>query len=135
MVIRVTSQVLEALRDAASQAHPLEACGILLGHSLGEGAQITHFRASQNVDPNPCTHFGIDPQALIDAHRAERSGGPQVIGYFHSHPRGRAEPSKTDQARAAGDGKIWAIWGEGHVTFWRDEPAGFCEVSYSLEGG
>lgn len=116
-----------ALEEAARRAFPEEACGIL----LGEASSVTHFQETRNVHPSPETHFEIDPQALIAAHRAAREGGAQILGYFHSHPNGPAKPSKTDQESAAGDGMLWAIWGEGELTLWRDEPQGFRQVSYS----
>ncbi len=117
------------MERAAAEAHPREACGLL----LGEGANVANFAQTANVHCRPETHFELDPQALIDAHRAARDGGPQVIGYFHSHPVGAAAPSATDRASAAGDGRIWAIWGEGELAFWRDDPAGFAALSYSVQ--
>ena len=111
MAIELTSQVLEALQEEAKRAFPQEACGVL----LGQGEQITGFCPVANVHEQPETHFEIDPQGLIDAYRREREGGAKVQGYFHSHPRGPASPSKTDQFMAAGDGKIWAIFGEGEI--------------------
>lgn len=127
----MTSQVLKALDEAARRALPQEACGIL----LGEGGVITRLVETRNVHPEPETHFEIDPQALIDAYREERIGGSPVAGYFHSHPMGPAIPSKIDQQHASGDGRIWAICGEGVVRFWRDEPPRFAEVSYSVIDG
>ncbi|WP_324255365.1 Mov34/MPN/PAD-1 family protein [Erythrobacter sp. WG] len=130
--IEVSAQALAAMRAAAAAAHPHEACGIL----LGEGSRITEARAARNVHPAPRTHFEIDPQALIDAHRAARGGGPQVIGYFHSHPCGPAAPSATDRACASGDGRVWAILGEPDaVTFWRDGEAGFTALPLCLTDG
>lgn len=122
---------MEALKNAANQAYPLEACGIL----LGEGERITGFREAANVHAAPQTHFEIDPQALIDAYRAERSGGDRVLGYFHSHPHGPASPSKIDSEMAAGDAKIWAIIGEGEMNLWRDAPGGFQPLSYAVTNG
>lgn len=133
----MSRKVLSALRAATSEAHPHEACGIL----LGTVELITGFIRTENVHPTPATRFEIDPQALIDAHRAARDGGPQVVGYFHSHPAGPAEPSATDALMAAGDGAIWAIAGGGEgsdsaslplITFWRDDIAGFTPLSYAL---
>jgi proteasome lid subunit RPN8/RPN11 len=121
MELEVTSRALAAMRAAAAAAHPCEACGIL----LGEGTRITEARATANVHPAPETHFEIDPRALIAAHRAARGGGLQVLGYFHSHPRGVAAPSATDRACAAGDGRVWAILAGEEVTFWRDGKHGF----------
>ena len=127
----LNSAVLEAMRGHAGLAAPLECCGLL----LGEAAQITEARAARNVHLSPQTHFEIDPQALIDAHRAARAGGPQVLGYYHSHPRGPAEPSATDRADAAHDGAIWAIVAGQEVTFWRDDKSGFAPLSYVLAKG
>jgi proteasome lid subunit RPN8/RPN11 len=99
---------------------------------LGHGA-IEEARAAANVTPEPARRFEIDPQALVDAQRAARAGGPEVIGYYHSHPTGSAAPSATDRAMASRDGKVWAIIGEDGVTFWRDDEAGFAPLSYVVE--
>lgn len=141
MDLEMSRDILDVLQAACKSAHPHEACGIL----LGTANHITRFVIAANVHPDPATHFEIDPQALIDAHRGAREGGPQVLGYFHSHPCGPARPSATDRAMAAGDGRIWAIAGTDdgadekadsaarpHVTFWRDDIAGFTPLSYAL---
>jgi predicted GIY-YIG superfamily endonuclease/proteasome lid subunit RPN8/RPN11 len=124
--IEVSAQALTQMRAAATAAHPREACGLL----LGEGGRITAAVAARNVHPAPETHFEIDPQALIDAHRAARAGGPEVIGYFHSHPHGPAEPSATDRASAAGDGRVWAIIAGSDIRFWKDGKEGFTALSF-----
>src|SRR5690606_25616441 len=113
MMLRVTRAALESMRQSAREAAPDECCGLLLGREAIEEA-----RAAANVAADRRRHFEIDPQPLIDAHRAGRRGGPQVLGYYHSHPAGPAAPSATDRATASGDGKVWAIVGEGAVTFW-----------------
>jgi desampylase len=138
MDIEVTSQALAAMRAAAAAAaaHPLEACGLL----LGEGGRITAAHETANVHPAPETHFEVDPQALVDAHRAARSeGAPQVIGYFHSHPSGPASPSATDRASASGDGRVWAIIAGNDVQFWKDGDSagngGFAALSFAIIDG
>ena len=130
--IEVRAEALSAMRAHAAAALPHEACGIL----LGEDGRITEARPAANVHPSPATHFEIDPQALIDAHRAARGGGaPQVIGYYHSHPAGPAAPSATDRACASGDGAVWAILAGEDVTFWRDGEAGFTALPLCLIEG
>jgi proteasome lid subunit RPN8/RPN11 len=126
--LEITIGALDAILAHAASAQPEEACGLL----LGKGAHILEVRATANVAPDTVRHFEIDPQALIDAHRAGRSGGPQLIGYYHSHPSGPPEPSATDRASASRDGKIWAIAGQGNIRFWRDAPEGFEPLSYML---
>jgi len=129
MDIAVTRAALTAMRTAADEAAPLECCGIL----VGQGALIERAVPADNVHLTPRSHFEIDPQALIDAYRAARASGPEVIGYYHSHPRGPAAPSATDRALAPGDGRVWAIIGPSDVTFWRDDEHGFTPLSYSAE--
>lgn len=121
MELAVTSGALATLRKEASRAAPIEACGLL----LGQGGLIETAQLCTNVAPDPARHFEIDPAALIAAIRAEREGGVQVIGYWHSHPNGLAEPSATDRKQASGDGRIWAIVAGEGVTFWRDTNEGF----------
>ena len=69
-----------------------------------------------------------------DAHRKEREGGLQLLGYFHSHPSGEPSPSDTDRAMSAKDGKVWAIAGGDHLRFWQDNPQGFDALSYEVIG-
>ena len=121
MVVELTSGVTATLLREAARAGPHECCGLL----LGEGARVERAVPTANLHPGPADHFEIDPAALIAAHRAARIGGPQLLGYYHSHPNGRAHPSAADQAQASGDGRIWAIIAGGAVTWWWDAPGGF----------
>jgi proteasome lid subunit RPN8/RPN11 len=55
--------------------------------------------------------FEIDPvKPCCAPHRNVRAQGRHVIGHYHSHPNGRAEPSRPrDAARAVENGQIWLI--------------------------
>ncbi|MFN6934472.1 MAG: Mov34/MPN/PAD-1 family protein [Tsuneonella sp.] len=130
MPLEVSSALIDEMIAYARAAHPREACGLL----LGSASELREVRLCQNVHPAPEKHFEIDPQTLIDAHRAARSGGLAVIGSWHSHPAGPPEPSATDRAHATGDGRVWAIIGEGRVGWWRDTPDGFEPLSYEAPG-
>ena len=130
MEIVVTSGAIATVLEEATKNAPLEACGLLLGqHGLIERAV-----ACANVAADRLTHFEIDPAALIAAHRAEREGGAKVLGYWHSHPSGRAEPSATDCEQASGDRRLWAIVAAGEITLWRDDPQGFSAVPFRVVG-
>ncbi len=131
MPVTLSPTAHAAILAAAAEAAPCEACGLL----LGAGAHIETAEAAANVHPDPHRHFEIDPVALIAAHKAARTGGPQLVGYFHSHPGGLARPSATDAAMASGDGRIWAIAAGGAVTLWRDVPSGFEPLSYAIKEG
>ena len=128
--IALARHMVQVLLSESADAFPDEACGIL----LGRGNRIEQVSSARNVHPTPRTHFEIDPQALVDAHRAARQGGPEVLGYYHSHPTGQAEPSATDRAMASGDGRVWAVVAAGDVTFWRDDEDGFVKLSSIVTG-
>ena len=128
MPIMVSSTVVSDLIAAARAAHPHEACGLL----MGEGASITAIIPAANIHPSPQTHFEICPQTLIDAHRAARAPGAlQILGYYHSHPAGTAQPSATDRRCAAGDGRVWAIIAGDEVRLWEDGEDGFAPLSFA----
>ena len=124
----IRRKVRQTLLHEAQARAPKEACGILLGRF----GRIWTAQPATNTHPTPHTHFEIAPQALIDAHRAEREGGLQVLGYYHSHPGGEPYPSETDRAQSARDGKIWAIIGSDRVMFWHDTEEGFVALSYEI---
>src|SRR5690606_40166777 len=92
-----------------------EACGLL----FGTNSRIERASVVDNVAADPRGFFEIDPAALFAALRNERSGGEALLGYWHSHPNGRAEPSATDAAMAAPDGRLWLIVGRNELTAWR----------------
>lgn len=101
--------------DAAAAARGFEACGLL----LGTGDLVTIATVAANVAAAPARRFEIDPAHLLAAHRAARGGGPAILGYWHSHPSGLAEPSRTDAAMADPDGRVWAIVAGGGVRCFR----------------
>lgn len=95
-----------SLISAHAAATPkIEVCGLLFGSTgLIDGA-----RRCDNVADDPVTSFEIDPVALIGAYKAQRSGGPQVLGCYHSHPDGACRPSLRDAAGADQPGTVWMI--------------------------
>ncbi len=123
MGVTISRSILDGMKKASAAAAPREACGLLLG--AGDG--IDQFTECANVSDAPEIRFEIDPAALFAALRAERAGGPALLGYWHSHPSGHATPSRTDAAMAAADGMLWVILGGEDVTCWRAGNAGLWE--------
>ncbi|CAN5358101.1 hypothetical protein BH10PSE12_BH10PSE12_19710 [soil metagenome] len=95
-------------------------CGLL----FGSPDAIDAATPAVNVAPDPARHFEIAPQTLLAAHRAARTGGPAVIGHYHSHPGGLAQPSVIDAAAAHADGALWLIVADGDAQLWRAGEAG-----------
>lgn len=81
---------------------------------------------ANNVANDRARRFEIDPAILISAHRAERAGGPRILGSYHSHPGGDPTPSLEDAAQADANGSLWLIcagppW---TATLWKAVPDG-----------
>lgn len=131
MDLLVTSDVIAILLARAEEAAPEECCGLL----LGSGRTVREARAAANVAGDRRRRFEIDPAALLLAHKAARSGGPDLIGYYHSHPQGHPVPSAIDCEHASGDARVWAIIAGGEVAFWRDGEKGFEPLLYSVTDG
>ncbi|MEM1133716.1 MAG: M67 family metallopeptidase [Pseudomonadota bacterium] len=117
MAVVITSTLCAEMVLAAESAVPLECCGLL----LGKGDTVTSILPSANISDTPESAFLIDPAVLAKAQRAARQGGLDILGYYHSHPNGRREPSQRDRAEAIPDGRLWAIIAAGEVRFWRSE--------------
>jgi proteasome lid subunit RPN8/RPN11 len=125
MTIEVTSGVMATLVHEARLAGSHECCGLL----LGQHERIDVAVPAANVSLRPDVQFEIDPQALFAAHKAARTGGPQLLGYYHSHPAGHPLPSATDCEHSTGDLRVWAIVASGEVAFFRDCGDGFTPLS------
>ena len=121
MMVRITIAHRNEL-CAWAAADGDEICGLL----LGTGDHVTQLVPCRNVASDPAVRFEIDPGALISAHRAARGGGEQVIGHYHSHPSGLAEPSARDAADAAPNGWLWIIATASEATAWRAVEGGGC---------
>lgn len=85
---------------SAARAYPNETCGLLEGRDVEQGWLVTAVHETPNIADNPARRFLIDPQAQFDLMRALRGKDTRMIGCFHSHPDGIAEPSATDRAEA-----------------------------------
>ena len=124
MKLTIASGVRAAVLAHTRAEHPREACGML----LGVGGAATRSIAAANVAVRPEAGFEIDPAALLRVHREARGAGEAVLGHYHSHPNGRAEPSRTDAARAVQDGQVWLIAANDTLSAWTMSASGFVAV-------
>jgi proteasome lid subunit RPN8/RPN11 len=115
----IARETLETILAAAAADPHREVCGLM----FGTVDRIDVVASATNVAADPTDSFEIDPAALFAAMRAERDGGPPVIGHYHSHPNGRPDPSPRDAA-AATPGRLWMIVAQGAARLWWSQPAG-----------
>jgi proteasome lid subunit RPN8/RPN11 len=102
--LRLRNQVLAEARAA----HPGECCGLLVGRREGDAAAALSLHAARNLSAHDDA-FEIDPADQFAALRAARAAGLALIGCYHSHPHGAAQPSQADLVGAGEDGFIWLI--------------------------
>jgi len=85
---------------------------------------------TENVAETPRTRYRIDPEQQLAALERADAEGLDVVGFYHSHPTGPAEPSETDAARATWHGYAYVIWTPTADPVlgawrWRESPEGF----------
>ncbi|HEY4944336.1 MAG TPA: M67 family metallopeptidase [Rhizomicrobium sp.] len=96
------------IEAAARTAWPRECCGLIEGMRVGGTIVVTAAHPARNVAEGPDV-FEIDPAEHIRLLRALRDTGRQIVGCFHSHPNGVAEPSACDRQSAGETGFVWLI--------------------------
>ena len=100
------AQILEEAR----QAFPGECCGLMEGLRLegGDEFRITALHPARNL-AHASDRFELAPEDHFRAFKAARANHRMLIGCYHSHPNGRAEPSATDKAGAGEENFLWLI--------------------------
>jgi len=99
-VLHLSDELAARILQAAARAYPAECCGLIEGVKREGGWQALAVHEAANLSPDPKRRFLIDPQVQFDLMRRLRGREESIIGCFHSHPDGRAEPSATDRAEA-----------------------------------
>ena len=109
-ILRLPPALAAQIEREAREAAPRECCGLI------EGAHIDGVFTAAAIYPvrnvaEAADRFEIDPADHFRALHAARANGRQIIGCYHSHPGGKAEPSEADRAGAAEEGFLWLIAG------------------------
>jgi proteasome lid subunit RPN8/RPN11 len=101
MSLRISSALLNQIRDHGREAYPHECCGLLLGRTDGEAKTVVDLRPVQNSRSDSReTRYLIDPRDLFVAEKEARNRNLDVIGIYHSHPDHPARPSEFDREHA-----------------------------------
>ena len=89
--IALTAAQRATLRRVAVEAFPNECCGLLVG--TGERTvTVSELVPVANVAARPESRFEVDPQVQFDLLRQLRGSDLRIVGHYHSHPNGVAEP-------------------------------------------
>ena len=91
-----------------------EVCGILIGKKKKGKILIDEVKKVENV-ANSRFLFEISPYDLYNAYIYAQKMNKDVIGIFHSHPHGSANPSSLDAKGIKETGLVWMIVGKDDV--------------------
>ncbi|MGH9476222.1 MAG: Mov34/MPN/PAD-1 family protein [Terriglobales bacterium] len=111
MALSISPAQLDMVLEHGEQAYPHECCGLLLG-SLEEGGRrrICAIHRMRNANTaSPRNRFDFDPKEHLEAQRAARARGVDIVGFYHSHPDHPARPSQYDLDHAAWPGYSYLI--------------------------
>ena len=106
--LAISMGLREQIAEEARKAYPNECCGLIEGAREFENARAFAVHPTRNVAKG-ADRFEIDPAEHIRLLRAARAAGHGIIGCYHSHPNGSAEPSAADRENASEDDFIWLI--------------------------
>ena len=104
----LSSDLRAQLAAEAGAEFPHECCGLIEGVREGDKVRALALRPTANFSEHPDS-FEIDPTAHLRLMRELRGSGREVVGCYHSHPRGRPVPSKHDREQANSEGFVWLI--------------------------
>ena len=111
MRVKIDQRLIDEMESAARVIFPSEACGIL----VGRGNYINRFIPVPNITTaDPAMSFVIDPVDYFNARRGAKAMGDRVMGIWHSHPDGLAEPSPQDKAQSYEGNWLWLITAISH---------------------
>jgi proteasome lid subunit RPN8/RPN11 len=127
MSLRIARAVRSDLVSHALAGTPAEICGVLAGTHGDESVARASAHAT-NAAAEPQHRYELDPAEQLELMRDLEADGDEVVGFYHSHPRGPPEPSDVDADEATWAGYSYVIvslHGDPVLTSWRWTGGGF----------
>ena len=89
--VSLAAEFKNMMTEHAIREAPDECCGLL----LGKNSVIRRVVAMNSDPPAPDAYF-MDPLQQIAVFTGMEQRGEELLGIYHSHPKGPAEPSGAD---------------------------------------
>ena len=105
--LRVAAAARDAMVAHAREGAPEEVVGVLAGERAPD--RVTAVERVANAADTPKTRYAIAPADQVAVLDRIEARGDEVVGFYHSHPRGPTGPSATDESRATWAGYVYAI--------------------------
>ena len=98
--LTITKELADRIRAHGAETYPHECCGALLGKDNDPREILGLFPLVNRRDDSPRNRFSVTSQDVLDAEKAARQQGLDVVGWYHSHPDHPARPSQYDRDHA-----------------------------------
>ncbi|MFA9425698.1 desampylase [Natronorubrum sp. A-ect3] len=106
----VPTAIRETILERARDGRPEEICGVFGGEYDPDGrSRVRSQYPADNVAETPRTRYRIDPEAQLELFDRLEERGEEIVGFYHSHPRGPPRPSETDVAQATWPDRSYLI--------------------------
>ncbi len=100
-ILLLNEKLAKGIRAHGAGTYPHECCGALLGLDSEAGREVrVLFQLVNRRTDSPRNRFSVTPEDVLDAERAARDAGLDVVGWYHSHPDHPAIPSEFDREHA-----------------------------------
>jgi proteasome lid subunit RPN8/RPN11 len=119
MTLVLSPGLREAVVEHACEGAPAEVVGVLAGErsrcvteanrETGDRSVAERRYPAENAAATPETRYEIAPADELELLERVDDAGLDVVGFYHSHPRGPLAPSETDARLAAWPGYSYVI--------------------------
>jgi proteasome lid subunit RPN8/RPN11 len=107
--LNISRELAERIGRHGAETFPHECCGALLGRdgvpeedhpATGSREVLQLFPLVNRRDDSPRNRFAVTARDVLEAEKAARKNGLDVVGWYHSHPDHPARPSQFDREHA-----------------------------------
>ena len=106
--LQLSHEAAERIRRHGAETFPHECCGALLGRDAAfddnpaepSREVLELFPLVNRRDDSPRNRFAVTAEDVLEAEKAARKLGLDVVGWYHSHPDHPARPSQFDREHA-----------------------------------
>ena len=108
-MLELTEDAYTVIVEHARECEPREACGILGGTYGKQRSFADVVYPCKNASPVPEQQYEIAPEVQFELITEIEQRDRDIVGFYHSHPRGPDQPSETDEKLATWDGYSYVI--------------------------
>ncbi|WIV68053.1 desampylase [Natrialbaceae archaeon AArc-T1-2] len=108
-MISIPADVREAILEHARAGSPREICGVFGGEFDEKCSRVRSHYPAENAADTPLNRYRIDPEEQLAIFERLEDRGEEIVGFYHSHPRGPLSPSETDVEAAAWPDRSYVI--------------------------